>query len=121
MAKLNFRIDFGAAGAVGPGKIRLLEQVRETGSIAAAGRSMDMSYRRAWLLIDALNRMFRQPVVATKLGGKAGGGAELTPFGLELIDHYRRMETEAHQALNPHLAALNAALAPELPEPCREP
>lgn len=120
MAKLSFRIDFGAAGAVGPGKIRLLERVRETGSIAAAGRSMDMSYRRAWLLIDALNRMFRQPVVATKLGGKSGGGAELTPFGLELIDHYRRMEAEAHSCLHPHLAALDAALAPEPPEPRRE-
>ena len=113
MAKLTFRIEFGAAGAVGPGKIRLLERVRETGSIAAAGRSMDMSYRRAWLLIDALNRTFRQPVVATKMGGRAGGGAELTPFGAELVAHYRAMEAEAQSALHPHLAALDAALAPD--------
>jgi molybdate transport system regulatory protein len=115
MAKLTLRIDFGAADPVGPGKIRLLELVRDAGSIAAAGRAMGMSYRRAWLLIDALNRAFREPVVATKLGGKAGGGAELTRFGEELIAHYRDMETVAHAALRPHLAALEEALAPPSP------
>ena len=68
MAKLTLRIDFETADAIGPGKIRLLEQVRDTGSISAAGRAMDMSYRRAWLLIDRLNNAFREPVVTTKLG-----------------------------------------------------
>jgi len=111
MATLSLRIDFAAADSVGPGKIRLLELLKETGSIAAAGRAMDMSYRRAWLLIDALNRSFRKPVVATKLGGNGGGGAELTRFGEELIARYRAMETAAHAALAPHLSALDRAAA----------
>jgi molybdate transport system regulatory protein len=112
MATLSLRVDFDGAESVGPGKIRLLELLKETGSIAAAGRAMDMSYRRAWLLIDALNHAFRQPVVSTKLGGNGGGGAELTAFGEELVAHYRDMETEAKAALRPHLAALERALAP---------
>jgi molybdate transport system regulatory protein len=112
MATLSLRIDFPGAESVGPGKIRLLELVRETGSIAAAGRAMDMSYRRAWLLIDALNRTFREPVVATKLGGNGGGGAELTRFGAEVVAHYRDMETVAHAALRPHLLELEKSLAP---------
>jgi molybdate transport system regulatory protein len=115
MTRLTLRIDFDANGSVGPGKIRLLELVRDTGSISAAGRAMDMSYRRAWLLVDALNKAFRQPVVTTKLGGRAGGGAELTPFGAELVGHYRDMELVAHAALRPHLASLEAALAPPAP------
>src|SRR5882724_4139146 len=112
MTRLTLRIDFDAADSVGPGKIRLLELVRETGSISAAGRAMDMSYRRAWLLVDALNKAFCNPVVTTKLGGHAGGGAALTAFGAELIGHYRDMELVAHAALRPHLASLEAALAP---------
>src|ERR1700742_5241020 len=111
MARLSLRIDFAGADSVGPGKIRLLEKLKETGSIAAAGRTMGMSYRRAWLLVDALNRAFRQPVVATKLGGNGGGGAELTQFGEELVAHYRDMETVAYAALRPHLSALEGALA----------
>ena len=112
MAKLSLRVDFSGADSVGPGKIRLLELLKETGSIAAAGRAMSMSYRRAWLLIDALNRSFREPVVATKLGGNGGGGAALTPFGEELVTSYRDMEMVAHAALRPHLSALDRALAP---------
>lgn len=113
MTKLSIRIDFDGADSVGPGKIRLLELLKETGSIAAAGRAMDMSYRRAWLLVDALNRAFREPVVATKLGGTGGGGAQLTRFGEELIGRYRDMEIVAHAALRPHLTALEQALAGE--------
>ena len=112
MAKLTLRIDFETADAIGPGKIRLLEHVRDTGSISAAGRAMDMSYRRAWLLVDALNAAFRQPVVMTKLGGKSGGGALLTPFGAELVRSYRDMELAAQAAVRPHLMVLEAALGP---------
>ena len=115
MARVTLRIDLETAGAIGPGKIRLLEQVRDTGSISAAGRAMDMSYRRAWLLIDMLNTAFRNPVVATKLGGKAGGGARLTPFGAELVRTYRDMEQVAHAALRPHLATLENAVAAARP------
>src|SRR5262249_51608428 len=113
MTRLTLRIDFDCAGSIGPGKIRLLELIEETGSISAAGRRMDMSYRRAWMLIDALNQAFRTPVVATKMGGRKGGGATLTSFGRYLIRHYREMELVAHAALRPHLTSLETALAPE--------
>ncbi|HYM03603.1 MAG TPA: winged helix-turn-helix domain-containing protein [Stellaceae bacterium] len=111
MAKLSIRIDLAPLGAVGPGKVRLLELLGETGSISAAGRAMDMSYRRAWLLVDALNHLFKEPVVATKLGGRAGGGAQLTAFGHDVVRHYRALEKEAHDAGKYHLRALEAAMA----------
>ncbi len=110
MARLTIRVDLTPLGAIGPGKIRLLELVDETGSISAAGRAMTMSYRRAWLLVDELNRLFKNPLVATRLGGEAGGGAALTPFGKTVVRHYREMESEAHAALAPHLRAFQAAL-----------
>jgi molybdate transport system regulatory protein len=111
MARLTLRIDLASLGSIGPGKIRLLELVDETGSISAAGRAMNMSYRRAWLLIDEINRQFKNPLVATRLGGEAGGGAALTPFGKTMVQHYRDMENEAHAALAPHLRAFQAASA----------
>jgi molybdate transport system regulatory protein len=105
------RLDFGPGRAIGHGKVRLLEAVRDHGSISAAGRSMGMSYRRAWLLVDALNRLFETPVVETKHGGSAGGGAELTPFGHHVIELYRAIEKKAHNAVAGELAALAAATA----------
>lgn len=116
MARITLRIDFGEPGSVGHGKIRLLEHVRETGSIAAAGRAMGMSYRRAWLLIDELNRLFRQPVTTTVIGGRAGGGAALTEFGKQLIARYRAMESRAHAELAPELRALEDQLAAPAPQ-----
>jgi molybdate transport system regulatory protein len=112
MTTVTLRLGFGEAGALGPGKVRLLELVEETGSISAAGRSMGMSYRRAWLLVDSVNRCFREPVVVTRLGGSKGGGAGLTAFGREVVRHYRAMEEEAQHALADHLRALEQALAP---------
>jgi molybdate transport system regulatory protein len=111
-AKLSIRIDFREDSQIGPGKARLLELIGETGSISAAGRALDMSYRRAWLLIDALNHIFSEPVVSTMLGGKAGGGARLTPFGREVIQRYRKIEARAAAAGRADLEALEAALAP---------
>lgn len=110
MAKLTLRVDLAPFGAVGHGKIRLLEILDETGSISAAGRTMNMSYRRAWLLIDELNHLFKSPLVATRLGGSAGGGAALTPFGKSLVRHYRAMESEAQAKLAPHLKAFQSGL-----------
>jgi molybdate transport system regulatory protein len=109
MAQLSLRIDLSPGHRLGPGKIFLLEQIRSTGSISAAGRAMGMSYRRAWQLVHALNRTFRAPVVETKLGGKAGGGAELTDFGENLVSVYRDMELTAHHTLRERLAELEAA------------
>ena len=111
MARLSIRIDLSTASSVGPGKIRLLELIDKTGSISAAGRAMDMSYRRAWLLLEELNRLFRERVATTKLGGAAGGGAALTPFGRALVRSYRAMEAEAHAAVAKRLDALDAKTA----------
>jgi molybdate transport system regulatory protein len=115
MASLTIRIDLSETSAVGPGKIRLLELIRDTGSISAAGRAMKMSYRRAWLLVEELNHLFREPVATTKMGGRAGGGAALTPFGLSLVRRYRDMEEAAHAALSQDLSALHEAARPARP------
>lgn len=93
------RIDFPPDDRLGWGKIRLLENIKATGSISAAGRAMDMSYRRAWLLVDAMNRMFGQTVVESQRGGKQGGGAVVTEFGEELLSRFRDMERKAHDAI----------------------
>src|SRR5262249_7784895 len=108
--RLTVRVDFGSGRALGPGKIRLLEGIDRTGSISEAGRSLKMSYRRAWLLVDDMNGCFRASVVATKPGGAHGGGAELTALGHELIRKYRSIETEATAAAGPHLRRLEASL-----------
>ena len=108
--RLTVRVDFGSDRALGPGKIRLLEAIGKTGSISQAGRSLDMSYRRAWLLVDDLNHCFREPVVTTQPGGAQGGGAALTPFGLDLIAKYRSIETQAMAATRLQLHALEVSL-----------
>jgi molybdate transport system regulatory protein len=108
--RLTVRVDFGSDRALGPGKIRLLEAIGTTGSISQAGRSLDMSYRRAWLLVDDLNHCFREPVVTTQPGGAQGGGAALTPFGRELIEKYRSIETQATVATKQQLHALEISL-----------
>ena len=111
MARLTLRIDFDQDRALGPGKVRLLELVGETGSLSAAGRAMSMSYRRAWLLVDAMNQTFRLPVVEARGGGAGGGGASLTPFGAELIACYRAMEQETQAVLAQRVAILEQSLA----------
>jgi molybdate transport system regulatory protein len=108
-ARLTLRVDLGKDRAVGPGKIRLLEAIRDTGSITKAGMALGMSYRRAWLLVDDMNNCFREPVVAAQTGGSHGGGATLTPFGKRLIDQYRAIEAEAHSATADRLRELEAA------------
>jgi molybdate transport system regulatory protein len=111
MARLTLRLDFDGERAVGPGKVRLLEEVERTGSIAAGGRAMGMSYRRAWLLVEEMNNCFKRPVVTTQLGGSGGGGAQLTLFGRQVVAHYRAMERDAAAAAARHIEALQRALA----------
>jgi molybdate transport system regulatory protein len=111
MAKLTLRVDFDTEEALGPGKVALLELVDSLGSIAAAGRAMGMSYRRAWELVDSINQCFREPVVDKQLGGVAGGGAHLTPLGRRVVKHYRAIERKAGRAAALHLHALQAARA----------
>lgn len=111
--RLTFRLILGETIALGPGKLQLLEAIRETGSIAAAGRSMNMSYKRAWHLVDTMNRCFKTPLVEASKGGAHGGGAALTPLAEEVIALYRRLETRARQAVTPELAALAEHLEPD--------
>lgn len=110
-AVLYLRVDFGEHGALGPGKTRLMELIAETGSISAAGRAMGMSYRRAWLLVDALNAAFGEPLVAKQTGGSGGGGAMLTRLGRDVVARYRRIERRAASAGREDLKALASALA----------
>jgi len=96
---------------LGPGKIKLLELIGQHGSISEAARAMEMSYRRAWLLVAELNQSFRLPVTTAQTGGKGGGHAELTPFGQDLIRRYRTIEHDAAAAVADQLKALSAELA----------
>jgi molybdate transport system regulatory protein len=108
LPSLSVRIDLDADGRIGPGKIQLLENIRQCGSISAAGRAMDMSYKRAWDLVDEINRICRQPAVERQTGGKNGGGAALTPFGVSLVSRYRKIERDAASAVRKELAALRS-------------
>jgi molybdate transport system regulatory protein len=92
---VRIRIVFGKDEMMGPGKAELLERIDRTGSISAAGREMHMSYKRAWMLVETLNAMFREPVVASTRGGPQGGGAVLTDTGRRLLQLYRRFEAQA--------------------------
>ena len=97
--------------AIGPGKADILEAIKETGSIAAAGRSMGMSYKRAWYLVETMNRCFKSPLVEASKGGRAGGGARLTELGHEVLARYRRMERLTAQVIEPEMAALRSVVA----------
>ena len=110
---LHLRLDFSGERSLGPGKVRLLELIDETGSISAAGRALKMSYRQAWLLIDELNRMFREPLVASQIGGGGGGGggAALTKAGANVIRLYRDMERRATGASSTDIRTLKRLLA----------
>lgn len=113
--KLWIKIDFGARGQIGPGKIALLRAVQDHASISAAAKAMGMSYRRAWLLIDELNQTVGQPVVETQVGGSAGGGAKLTEQGQRIIDHYERVARQASGQSREELSALAGLLGPDTP------
>lgn len=117
MVQMSIRIDLGPGLRVGPGKIELLEHIAAHGSIAAGGRTMKMSYRRAWELIEELNQVFGRPVVEPKSGGRKGGGAVLTPLGLSLVTRYRAIERAAAVAAESHLTALQAEAEAEHARP----
>lgn len=90
--RTHLRVMLNDEIAMGPGKADLLEAIRDTGSISAAGKKLGMSYRRAWLLVDSMNRCFRSPLVTTSAGGAAGGGAVLSAAGQDLLERYRALE-----------------------------
>ena len=107
----KIRILIGAVVAIGPGKAALLAGIARTGSISAAAREMKMSYRRAWLLVEAMNSAFRRPLVETLTGGD-GGGARVTELGAEVLRRYRAMESRAARSVAPELKRLSRLIAP---------
>ena len=96
--RLRIRLYFDNGGMFGPGKADLLDMIDETGSIAAAGRRLGMSYKRAWGLVEAMNAMFETPIVISKRGGAQHGGATITETGKRVLAHYRKLETNARKA-----------------------
>ncbi len=110
MARISLRLSFENEEAIGPGKIRLLELIEETGSISAAGRAMKMSYHRAWDLAENLNRTFKAPLISKAPGGVKGGGAQLTAAGREVVRRYRAIEAGVTKHSKKELVALEKLL-----------
>jgi molybdate transport system regulatory protein len=111
VAHIRIRIPHGDDFAIGPGKAALLEAIQRTGSISAAGRELKMSYRRAWLLVDSMNRCFRHPLVDTATGGKAGGGAFVTGLGMQALQLFRSMHAKAADSIQDDVQKLSKLLA----------
>ena len=107
MARMTIRVEFENGRALGPGKVRLLELVEQEGSIRRAALAMEMSYRRAWLLIHELEAMMSTPVVVAASGGSGGGGTNLTQAGRDLVDRYRALEISAAHSVEDELSALS--------------
>jgi molybdate transport system regulatory protein len=108
--KLRIRVLQDGAVLMGPGRAELLGLIHSTGSIAAAGRQMAMSYKRAWVLVETLNQSFAAPLVDAVKGGPGGGGARLTALGLEVLDAYRLLEQECQADAGAQLGRLQRAL-----------
>jgi molybdate transport system regulatory protein len=104
--RLSIRIDLENGNRIGPGKIALLEAIRDTGSISAGARKIGMSYRRAWLLVEQVNAAFEGPSVSSTMGGRHGGGAVITPVGERVIDIYRSIEKAARNSASDEFRAV---------------
>ena len=104
--RLSIRLDLTSGDRIGPGKIALLEAIQATGSISAAARRLDMSYRRAWLLVEQLNDALEEPAVTAAPGGRRGGGATLTPVGKQLVALYRSIEGIARSSAKEQFRAM---------------
>lgn len=113
--KPRVRILLGAVIAIGPGKADLLHAIQATGSISAAARQMNMSYKRAWDLVGVMNKSFLQPLVDTSTGGKGGGGTRLTDFGKDILRRYRRMESKAAACIEQDITEMAELMAPADP------
>jgi molybdate transport system regulatory protein len=113
MARVRISIVFGSGARIGPGKAKLLESIRDNGSISAAAREMGMSYKRAWLLLDSMNQAFTEAVVTAAPGGSGGGGATLTPFGAEVLQRYRSIHERASAMAADDVAALARRARPD--------
>ena len=112
----QFRILLGSAVAIGPGKARLIEAIERTGSISAAAREMEMSYRRAWDLVATMNRCFKRDIVSTATGGTGGGGAKVTDFGRDILARYKAIETKAGASVEKEMVALTRLMRKDIAE-----
>ncbi len=110
MTRIRLRIDFDGERYIGHGRIELLELIGRHGSITKAAQAMEMSYKRAWYLIDGFSKMFREPLVERQHGGKGGGSATVTPFGLRVVEEYRAMEARALSVFAEQVRFLEAKL-----------
>ena len=108
--KIQARLMLDDEIAFGPGKADLLDAIQATGSISAAGKQLGMSYRRAWMLVDSMNRCFQQPLVQTATGGTQGGGTQLTETGLDVLKRYRVLQNEINQLSAQHFPELKPLL-----------
>jgi molybdate transport system regulatory protein len=109
MGKVKLRIDLAPGVAIGPGKIELLEAIADSGSLSEAARQLGMSYRRAWVLLDSLNRTFTSPLATASVGGRGGGGVQVTPLGAELVQRFRRLEASVDKLATEQFATLPLA------------
>jgi molybdate transport system regulatory protein len=113
MQLIRFRVDLAPGCSLGPGKIALLEAIGRNGSLTRAAAKLGYSYRYAWLLLDDLNRAFKEPVTRATVGGRRGGGVELTKFGAELIRRFqgatRRIDALGRSSFAPLLPKVSAA------------
>lgn len=109
-ATLHIKVKHGETIIMGPGKAQLLIAIQSCGSISAAAKEMHMSYKRAWQLVDVMNTHFSLPVVASMTGGQYGGGAQLTPFGEDLLACYQRLQVQAKNAITEEIAFMNVHL-----------
>lgn len=112
--RLYVRLLCGKEIALGPGKADLLDAIIREGSISAAGRSMGISYRRAWLMVDVMNRGFVEPVIQSAHGGKHGGGAQVTPFGQDILKRYRAMQAETEAVARRHFQDIGKLMKPDV-------
>ena len=112
---LTLRVVGPGTPAMGPGKAELIERIDKSGSISAAARTMGMSYRRAWQLVEALNSAYKQPVITTAIGGDRGGGARVTPFGRRIVADFRALEDKASRAIAGDLRRFSAHLRKSRP------
>ena len=112
-SKTRFRVHVKHAVAIGPGKADVLRAIVATGSIAKAGRSLGMSYQKVWSLVSAMNGDFIKPLVVKQRGGAAGGGAQLTPVGTQVLAIYSAIERDAERAVAKRLPQLLALIRPE--------
>src|SRR5271155_4442134 len=122
MVWLTIRVDFDSGASIGPGKIRLLEEVEASGSIRKAAEALNMSFRQSWLLLKAIEEMFGEQVIVTARGGAKGGGSALTELGRLVISNYRQLEREAALAGEELIANLEARAiaAPRAPKAPRK-